>query len=114
MPEGIGIVTARPAIAVDGTDDPSLSVELISIVISEDTAGLYRCEATFGNWGGTESSPDFLYFDRRTLDFGKSFKVKLVGDTLFDGRIMALEATVPRRARATSPCSPRTASRTCA
>ena len=91
MPEGIGIVTASPVIAIDGADDPSLSVELISIIISEDTTGLYRCEATFGNWGGKGSTPDFLYFDRRKFDFGKSFKIKLAGDTLFDGKIMALE-----------------------
>src|SRR5688500_13640567 len=91
MPEGIGIVTSRPVIAVDGADDPALSIDLISLVINEDTAGLYRCEATFGNWGGAESTPDFLYFDRRKFDFGKSFKIKLAGDTLFDGKITALE-----------------------
>ena len=91
MPEGIGIITSRPVIAVDGADDPALSIDLISLVINEDTAGLYRCEATFGNWGGAESTPDFLYFDRRKFDFGKSFKIKLAGDTLFDGKITALE-----------------------
>lgn len=92
MPEGSGIITSRPFIAVDGADDSSLSEGLISLVVSEDTSGLYRCEATFGNWGATGSTPDYLYFDRRKFDFGKSFKIKLGADTLFDGRIMALEA----------------------
>lgn len=91
MPEGIGIVSSRPVIAVGGVDDPSLSEGLVGLVIDEDTAGLYRCEATFGNWGGTEAAPDFLYFDRRKFDFGKGFRIKLGGDTLFDGKIMALE-----------------------
>ena len=91
MPEGTGIVTSRPVIAVDGTDEASLSDGLVGLVISEDTGGLYRCEATFGNWGATAATPDYLYFDRRKFDFGKAIKIKLAGDTLFDGKIMALE-----------------------
>ncbi len=92
MAEASGIVVARPIIAIDDTDDSSLSDGLITLAITEDTSGLYRCEATFGNWGGVDSSPDYLYFDRRKLDFGKSLKIKLKDDTLFDGKIMALEA----------------------
>ena len=91
MAEGVGIVISRPVIAVDGADDPSLSDGLISLVIAEDTGGLYRCEATFGNWGATDATPDYLYFDRRKFDFGKGLKIKLGGETLFDGKIMALE-----------------------
>ncbi|HYY98783.1 MAG TPA: hypothetical protein VE642_09345 [Pyrinomonadaceae bacterium] len=92
MPEATGIVVARPLIAVDDADDPSLSDGLVSLAVTEDTSGLYRCEATFGNWGGSGGSPDYLYFDRRKLDFGKGLKIKFGGDTLFDGKIMALEA----------------------
>lgn len=91
MPEGIGIISATPVIALDGADDPSLAAGLLSLVVAEDTGGLYRCEATFENWAGAESSPDYVYFDRRKFDFGKGFQVKLAGDTLFDGRITALE-----------------------
>jgi phage protein D len=79
-------------IAIDDTDETSLSEGLISLAVTEDTSGLYRCEATFGNWGANDSTPDYLYFDRRKLDFGRGFKIKYDGDTLFDGKIMALEA----------------------
>ena len=93
MAEGsTGIRVARPVIAIDDTDEPSLSDGLISLVVTEDAGGLYRCEATFGNWGANDASPDYLYFDRRKLDFGKGLKIKYDGATLFDGRVMALEA----------------------
>lgn len=92
MAEGSsGIKIARPVIAIDDREDSSLSDGLISLVITEDASGLYRCEATFGNWAATDASPDYLFFDRKKLDFGKGFKVKYDGDTLFDGKIMALE-----------------------
>ena len=92
MAEGSsGIKIARPVVAVDDADDASLSGGLINLVITEDASGLYRCEATFGNWGANDASPDYLYFDRRKLDFGKGLKIKYDGATLFDGRVMALE-----------------------
>lgn len=91
MAEGVGIVVSRPVIAVDGEEDPALSDGLIGLVVAEDTAGLYRCEATFGNWGATDATPGYLYFDRRKFDFGKGLRIKLGGETLFDGKIMALE-----------------------
>jgi phage protein D len=64
----------------------------LSLSIVEQTSGLYRCEAAFGNWGPRNGASDFLYFDRRTLDFGKPFKIKLETNVLFEGRITALEA----------------------
>jgi Bacteriophage probable baseplate hub protein len=64
-------------------------------MIVENTNGLYRCEATFSNWGNINNSIGFLYFDRRTLDFGKIFKVKVGTDTIFNGRILGLEALYP-------------------
>jgi phage protein D len=76
---------------VGGSDNAALALGLIALVIVENTSGLYRCEATFGNWGEKNGRTDFLYFDRRTLDFGKPFVVKLGTVTLFEGRIMALE-----------------------
>jgi hypothetical protein len=87
-----GLVQAtRPAISLAGRDDPALSANLVSLMIAEDTQGLYRCEASFGNWGNKGNRLDFLYFDRKTLDFGKAFQVKTGTDVLFEGRIMALE-----------------------
>src|SRR5207248_2859201 len=58
-------------------------------------SGLYRCEAHFGNWGPTNGDPGFLYFDRRMLEFGKALQVKLGDDAIFDGRVMAIEASFP-------------------
>ena len=87
---------ARPTVLLDGQESERLRQGLLSATISEDTQGLYRCEASFGNLGdGSGDSVAFRYFDRRTLDFGKSFKIALKGDVLFDGHITALEARFP-------------------
>jgi uncharacterized protein len=72
-----------------------LAEGLQRLEIAESIQGLYRCEAVFANWGPKDGSVDFLYFGRDTLDFGKAFKVKFSGETLFEGRIMALEASFP-------------------
>jgi uncharacterized protein len=92
MPDAPLITNARPVIALDGRDQPRLSDGLTRLAVGEDTEGLYRCEATFGNWGDVGGRPDYLYFDRRTFDFGKGLRVTFHGNTLFDGRITALEA----------------------
>lgn len=68
---------------------------LLGLLIAEDVSGLYRCEATFSNWGPSGSSVGFLYFDRKLLEFGKTFKVQYADTTLFDGRIMGLEGHFP-------------------
>ena len=86
---------ARPTINVAGEDDPRLASGLLKLAISENTQGLFRCEATFGNWDVSDNPTGFLYFDRRKLDFGKAFKIKLGAESLFDGRIMGLEASFP-------------------
>jgi Bacteriophage probable baseplate hub protein len=91
-----GLKIARPTIHVAGQDQPVLAAGLLSLLVVENTNGLYRCEALFGNWGNVNNKPGFLYFDRRTLDFGKPFTIKLEsGATLFAGKIMALEARFP-------------------
>jgi uncharacterized protein len=86
---------SRPGIQVDGRGQPSLEGGLLSLTVSETTEGLNRCEATFNNWGG-----DYLYFDRRVLDFGKPFKISIgagsTAGTIFDGKITGLEATFPQ------------------
>jgi phage protein D len=92
MPDAPLITSARPFIALDGRDERALSDGLTRLAVAEDTEGLYRCEATFGNWGDVGGRADYLYFDRRKFDFGKGLKVTLNGNTLFDGRITALEA----------------------
>jgi phage protein D len=94
---GALVRSARPTINVASRDEPALSDGLLGLQIVENTAGLYRCEAMFGNWGTAEGGGriGWVYFDRRLLDFGKQFKVLYGDDLLFEGRIMALEAQFP-------------------
>lgn len=87
---------SRPTFVVDGQTRPQLASGIISMAIAENVDGLYRCEATFGNWGSPSGATlDYLYFDRAMLDFGKTFVVKLGNDTLFDGAITGIEGQFP-------------------
>ena len=86
---------SRPTITIAGQANPALAGGLLSLLIVDNVNGLSRCEALFGNWGNIHNSIDFLYFDRSTLDFGKAFTIKLEADTIFEGKIMGLEATFP-------------------
>jgi phage protein D len=96
MPEETtGLKESRPTIVVGNEANGPLGGGLLSLMIVENTNGLYRCEAKFGNWGEKNSTTDFLYFDRRVLDFGKDFEIKLASDSLFKGKIMGLEANFP-------------------
>jgi uncharacterized protein len=89
---GHGVHAAQPTIVLAGNDDASLTNGLLDLRIVERVDGLYACEAAFGNWGPAGSGTGFLYFDRKTLDFGKDFAVKLRTDTLFQGRITGIRA----------------------
>ena len=90
-----GIYASRPRIEVDGRDQPALAQQLQALFVEETIAGLYRCEATFVNWGPRDGAIGFLYFDRTVLEFGKELRIDMgAGDghgTVFDGRITALE-----------------------
>ena len=90
-----GISVARPTILIDGREEPSLVGGLVYLLIVEKTDGLYRCEARFGNWGPKDDATGYLFFDRRTLEFGKELQVKIGEDEIFKGRIFALEALYP-------------------
>jgi phage protein D len=90
-----GIHSARPTINIAGQNDNGLSEGLQRLEIYETIQGLYRCEAVFANWGSRNGHVDYLYFDRSKLDFGVAFKAIWVGDTIFEGRIMAMEASFP-------------------
>jgi uncharacterized protein len=85
----------RPKIAVGGQDDAALSQRLMSLLVAETVHGLARCEAVFGNWGASASGPGYLYFDRKALDFGKTFTINVESGAIFDGRIMGLEGQFP-------------------
>ena len=41
--------TAQPTVSVDGRKEPGLGNGLLTLLVEETTAGLFRCEATFGN-----------------------------------------------------------------
>jgi phage protein D len=93
-----GRIATIPGISIGGQANSDLTAELIAIRIEEDVDGLYRCDATFGNWGLVGNNLSFLFFDRQTLDFGASFAVQLGSNSLFAGKIGALEAGFPEGA----------------
>jgi phage protein D len=93
---------SRPDLTIDGREVTNLEEGLLSLSIEETTAGLFCCEACFGNWGSGAAEVGFLYFDRRVFDFGRELGVTLGdGDSrapVFSGRITALEGRYPRQA----------------
>jgi phage protein D len=96
MADDSPIDDARPTVLIDGQESEDLRQGLLAAMIAEDTQGLARCEASFGNLdSGSGTGVAFRYFDRKTLDFGKAFKIALKGDVLFEGRITGMEARFP-------------------
>jgi len=92
MPTKDLLRAARPAIFVDGREEPALSQGLLELSVRETVEGLYRAELRFGNWGPRNNQIGFLYFDRKKLDFGKELRLELERDLLFEGRVSAIEA----------------------
>lgn len=92
--------SARPALRIGGARNAALERALTALAIEEDGAGLARCEATFANWGPATGGPGFLWFDRRTLDFGAELSIEIgAGDragAVFGGRISAIEGRFPK------------------
>lgn len=90
-----GIYPSRPRISIDGREEAALGAQVQDLFVEETEAGLYRCEATFINWGPKNGAVGFLYFGRDVLEFGKTLKIEMgAGDgagTVFEGRITALE-----------------------
>ncbi len=94
------VYAARPRVALDGAAHPVPAEGLLTMVVEETAGGLYRCEATFGNWGPSgDGAASFTYFDRKTFDFGMRLALEAgAGETaaqLFDGAITGLEAHYP-------------------
>lgn len=94
------VYSARPTIWVDGLEQLQLSEGLVGLLVEETSAGLCRCEATFGNWGPRDGAVGFLYFDRQLLEFGKTIKIAAGGGdaagVIFQGRITGIEGRFPR------------------
>lgn len=93
-----GLRGARPTLTLDGRDMATLAEGLLSMRIEETADGLFHCELAIGNWGPSGQGVDFLYFDRRTLDFGKTLQIGFDGEAVFRGRITGLEGQFPEGA----------------
>lgn len=93
------LYSARPTIVVAGEERPELGAAVTSLSVHESVEGLYRLEATFGNWGTHQGEVGFLYFDRALFDFGVEIAVELgAGEAqgrVFAGRITGLEGRFP-------------------
>jgi uncharacterized protein len=93
------LYTSRPVVALGGQRNDALSTDILTVLVEETSQGLFRCEATFNNYGTKGNNADYIYFGRDVLDFGKDFAVQLgPGDLarqVFKGRISALEAEYP-------------------
>jgi phage protein D len=90
--------SSQPTFKVDGKDEPSLNISLISIEISDDVAGMARLTATFDNWGTPPGggSPGYMFFDGGVLSFGKELEVTIgppgASAVVFTGRITSVGA----------------------
>ena len=95
----IEILSVRPQFFVEDQEIDRLAADLLNVSVEETNAGGSRCEAIFANWGSVGGAADFIYFDRKILDFGKRFSVragaKETGIEIFTGRITAIEARYP-------------------
>ena len=112
--EGSSLRPARPQIRVDGQGEPIAHRGPAPPGDPRGPHGLFSCEATFGNWGPASGGVGFLYFGRDVLDFGKDVRRLARRQDALHRPDHGLEGCVPRREpRPRSPCSPRTASRTC-
>lgn len=92
---------ARPSLWVDSRLEASLGEQYLTrLLVEETTQGLFRCEATFLNWGPRGEGEGLLWLDRRLLDFGKPFAVAFGppshSNAVFAGRITGLEAHYPQ------------------
>lgn len=94
-----GFYGVRPTVEVDGQANESLADNLTGLLVEETTDGLFRCEATFVNWGPRGRDAGFLWFDGAVLGFGASLVIGAgsgaAAGTLFEGRIYGLEGRYP-------------------
>jgi len=90
---------ARPAIKLGDSEELELTNSLLSLSVCEGTEGLFRCEASFGNWGASGDGLGFTLSDRQVIDFGSEFVVDIgAGDKaqeVFRGRVTAFELQLP-------------------
>jgi phage protein D len=84
--------TARPRVILEGKYDQELTDGLLTLLVEENTEGLFCCEVTFSD-RRTNGTGEYLYLDREVLDFGKSIAIQAgkTEEKIFEGRITALE-----------------------
>jgi phage protein D len=81
---------ARPDIELGGERPPGLSSAMLSMRLTDSIDGMAGGELVFGAWGG--AGRGLLFMDRQLFEFGKSLRVKLGDDVLFEGRVTAIGA----------------------
>lgn len=90
MLPAIYVLTSR--VSLDGQFNPGVSNNVNSAVVTECVDGLYACEIELLNHDAT----NYLYFDRKTLDFGAKIELAVgmgtKNETLFEGYITGMEA----------------------
>lgn len=95
------LVSGRPVFKIDGQVVNSLGTGCFRMETMEDDTGLASLEAVFLNLDHPdEGKPvDFLYFDRRVIDFGKrievTFQVTDTPQTVFQGVVTAIGGEFP-------------------
>ena len=99
-PSDSTVSALRPKFLIDGEEVPGLGSALISMLVEETLAGLFRCELRLLNWGARASQAGYLFFERDIIDFGRVLVVAMsdnqqLSRELFRGRIMGLEAHYP-------------------
>lgn len=95
------LFAATPSLKIDGRTEGLLSASLEDLVVTETTEGMTTCEARFQNVGARGGDPEYLFFDREVLDFGKAVEFSAGGGPaegiLFKGRVTGLRAEFAQR-----------------
>lgn len=91
---------SRPRLRLNGEPVQELGESMLqTLFVEESTQGLFRCEASFINWGPKDGAIGYLFFDRQTLEFGKTLAVEFGppdgAGPVFAGRISGIEANFP-------------------
>ncbi len=98
------LYAATPSVKIDGRAEGLLSASLDDLVVTETTEGLVTCEARFQNVGARGGDPDYQFFDRELLDFGKAVELTAGGGptegTVFSGHVTGLRAEFAQRSGA--------------
>jgi Bacteriophage probable baseplate hub protein len=93
------LYTARPLLELDGSESVELTDRVLSLVVTETTEGMTRCDVVAGNWTGEAGSGGYMFNDRSIIDFGREIVIRL-GDRdrsgmVFRGQVTGIEAHYP-------------------